>query len=70
MQQSPSATNRSLDNQEITRLLPNSKVHYHTHKRQQPVPILRQINPLQGPFHFFKVYPTIYAQVFLVVSFP
>jgi len=30
------------------------KVYYLIHKHPQPVPILRQINPIHAPSHFFK----------------
>jgi hypothetical protein len=41
--------------QEIPRILCKQKVHYHTHKRRPPVPILRQINPIHTSSHFLKI---------------
>ena len=46
----------SSDSQEIPRILWKPKVHYRNHKRQQPVPILSNINILHvSQTHFLKI---------------
>ena len=61
MVQSPSwEANWFAASQEIPRILWNPKVHYRTHKRPPPVPILDQLSPVHIPTsHILEIYPNI-----------
>ena len=79
MVQSPSsAANWFAASQEIPRISRNPKVHYRTHKRPPPVPILGQPNPVHIPTsHLLKIHPNIIhpstprsSQWYLSLRFP
>ena len=61
MVQSPSReANWFAASQEIPRISRNPKVHYRTHKRPPPVPILGQPNPVHTPTsHLLEIRPNI-----------
>ena len=61
MVQSPSwEANWFAASQEIPRILWNPKVHYRTHKRPPPVPILGRPNPVHIPTsHLLEIHPNI-----------
>ena len=61
MVQSPSCeANWFAASQEIPRISQNPKVHYRTHKRPPPVPILGQPNPVHIPTsHLLEIHPNI-----------
>jgi len=61
MVQSPSwAANCFAASQEIPRISRNPKVHYRTHKRPPPVPVLGQPNPVHIPTsHLLEIHPNI-----------
>ena len=59
MVQSPSSeANWFASSQEIPRISRNTNVHYRTHKRPPPVPILGQPHPVHIPTsHFLEIHP-------------
>ena len=61
MVQSPSReTNWFAASQQIPRISRNPKVHYRTHKRPPPVPILGQPNPVHMPTSYLlEIHPNI-----------
>ena len=61
MVQSPSwEANWFAASQEIPRISRNPKVHYRTHKRPPPIPILSQPNPVHIPTsHLLEIHPNI-----------
>ena len=61
MVQSPSCeANWFAASQEIPRILWNPKVHYRTHKRPPPVPVLGRPNPVHIPTpHLLEIHPNI-----------
>ena len=61
MVQSPSsAANWFAASQEIPRISPKTKVHYHTHKRPPTVSIQDQPNPVHIPTsHLLEIHPNI-----------
>ena len=61
MVQSPSlAADWLAASQEIPRISRKPKVHYRTHKRTPPVPILGQPNPVHMPTtHLLEIHPNI-----------
>ena len=61
MVQSPSwEANWFAASQEIPRISRNLKVHYRTHKRPPPVPILGQSNPVHIPtYQLLEIHPNI-----------
>jgi len=61
MVQSPSwEANWFAASQEIPRISRNPKVHYRTHKRPPPVPILSQPNPVHIPTsQLLEIHPNI-----------
>jgi len=61
MVQSPSwEANWFAASQEIPRISPNPKVHYHTQKNPPPVSILGQPNPVHIPTsHLLEIHPNI-----------
>ena len=62
MVQSPSwEANWFAASQDIPRILWNPEVHYRTHKRPPPVPILGQPNPVPIPTsHLLEIHPNIH----------
>ena len=60
MVQSPWEANWFAASQEIPRISRNPKVHYRTHKRPPPVPVLGQPNPVHIPTSYLlEIHPNI-----------
>ena len=60
VQSPPWEANWFVASQEIPHISRNPKVHYHTHQRPPPVPILGQPNPVHIPtFHLLEIHPNI-----------
>ena len=60
MVQSPWEASWFAASQEIPRISWNPNVHYRTHKRLPPVPILGQPNPVHRPIsHLLEIHPNI-----------
>jgi hypothetical protein len=55
MEQSPLESNMSSASQKIPHILrnPNPEIYYRIYKRQPPVSLLSQINPIQAPILLF-----------------
>ena len=65
MVQSPSwAADWLVASQEIPHISRNPKVHYRTHKRTPPVPVLGQPNPVHMPTsHLLEIHPNIITDI-------